>query len=349
MRRIVAAGLLSGLLLSPKLWLSSRIYPQAPVWSGLPAIPPPYDCVVYAALLLAVAVAAVKPRATVVFLGLAVVLVACDQSRLQPWFYQYCFMLLALSVVEGGENVCQLIVFSVYFWSGLQKLGGGFAGDTFPWLAEPFHGWAPLWVGRAAPFVETGLALGLLRRATRRPAVVAAVAMHAGILLAIGPVGHNFNHVVWPWNLAMAASVVALFWRKDFVWLKHGWVPRVVLVLFTLAPGLSFFGLWDHYPSWALYSGNRNEAKLLFSDAVYEKLPDTVQDYVTDEGPDRDGLKVSEWSYGELNVPAYPEVRVYRQVQRGLCRYGEVTLVIEGTSTLFAGRRRTVFTCGAGS
>ena len=147
----------------------------------------------------------------------------------------------------------------------------------------------------------------------------------------------------------MAASVVVLFWREDFVWLKHGWLSRVVLVLFTLAPGLSFFGLWDHYPSWALYSGNRNEGRLYFSDAVYEKLADAVQDYVTDEGPDRDGLEVAEWSYGELNVPAYPEMRVFRQVQRGLCRYGEVTLVIEGKATLFDGKRRIVFTCGSGS
>jgi hypothetical protein len=204
------AGLLAGLLLSPKLWLSSRLYPQTPACSGLAAIPPPFDWVVYAGLLLAVAVAAVEPRATAVFLGLAVTLVAYDQSRLQPWFYQYSFMLLALSFTKGGENVCQLIVVSVYFWSGLQKLGGGFAGDTFPLLVAPFHGWVPLWVGKAAPFVEAGLALGLLHRATWRAAVVAAVAMHAGILLAIGPTGHNFNYVVWPWNLAMAASVVVL-------------------------------------------------------------------------------------------------------------------------------------------
>jgi hypothetical protein len=117
-------------------------------------------------------------------------------------------------------------------------------------------------------------------------------------------------------------------------------------VLFTLAPALSFFGLWDHYLSWALYSGNRNEAKLYFSDEVYEKLPERVQDYVTDEGPDCNGLDVAEWSYSELNVPVYPEVRVFRQVHRGLCRYGEVTLVIEGKATLFGGKR-TVFTCGA--
>jgi hypothetical protein len=198
------------------------------------------------------------------------------------------------------------------------------------------------------PFLEAGLALALLNRATRRPAVIAAVAMHAAILLAIGPLGHDFNRVVWPWNLAMAASVPVLFWRKDFVWPENGWLPRVVLVLFTLAPGLSFFGLWDHYPSWALYSGNRNEATLYFTDAVYEKLPPAAQDYVTDEGPDRAGLSLSDWSYGELHVPPYPEVRVSRQVQFSLCRYGEVTLVVEGKATLFGGRRRTLFPCPAG-
>jgi hypothetical protein len=68
---------------------------------------------------------------------------------------------------------------------------------------------------------------------------------------------------------------------------------------------------------------------------------------VTDEGPNRDGLNVGEWSFGELNVPAYPEERVFRHVQRGLCRYGEVTLVIESKATLFGGKRRATFTCAA--
>ena len=349
MRRIIAAGLLAGLLLSPKLWLSSRIYPQTPVWSGLPAIPPPLDWVVYAVLLLTVIASALKPRATVIFLGLAVVLVACDQSRLQPWFYQYSLMLMALSVAAGGESICQMVVVSVYFWSGLQKQGSGFAGDTFPWLVEPFHGWASPTFGTVVPFVEAGLALGLLHRLTRRPAVVIAVAMHASILFAIGPWGHNVNHVVWPWNLTMAASVVVLFWHNDFMWRKPGWVSGAVMVLCALAPGLSFFGRWDHYPSWALYSGNRNEATLKFTDAVYDKLPATLQDYVIDEGPDRDELRVAEWSYGELNVPAYPEVRVFHQVHRRLCQYGEVTLVIEGKATLLTPKRQMVFRCGPGS
>jgi hypothetical protein len=338
--------MLASLLLSPKLWLSDRFYPQTPVWSGPHSIPAPFDRVVYAALLLALVLAAVKPRLTPIFLAIAAVMVVFDQSRMQPWFYQYCFMLLALSLPAGGENICRLIIVSVYFWSGVQKLNGGFAGDSFPWLAEPLR-IVPIWVGYAVPFLEAGLAIALLFRPTRRAAVIFAIAMHAAILAAIGPWAHNFNTVVWPWNIAMAASAFVLFWNEGFVWPKRSRLARVVLVLFTIAPALSFVGLWDNYLSWALYAGNRNEGDLYFSDAVYDKLPPAVQDYVTDEGPDRDGLNVGEWSFGELNVPAYPEERVFRQVQRSLCRYGQVTLVMQGKRTLFGGRQRATFTCAA--
>jgi hypothetical protein len=77
-RRIIVAGLPAGLLLSPKLWLSSRIYPQTPLGSGLPAVPPPFDWVVDMACCWRWR-RLPKPRAAVVFLGLAVVLVARDQ------------------------------------------------------------------------------------------------------------------------------------------------------------------------------------------------------------------------------------------------------------------------------
>jgi hypothetical protein len=84
LRAIVAAGLLAGLLLSPKLWLSTRIYPQTPVWSALRPIPAPFDYALYGALLLAVIAAAVTPKITPILLALSPVMVAFDQSRLQP-------------------------------------------------------------------------------------------------------------------------------------------------------------------------------------------------------------------------------------------------------------------------
>src|SRR5262249_52179814 len=158
----------------------------------------------------------------------------------------------------------------------------------FPWLVEPLK-IIPAWVGYAAPFIEAGIALALLFRPTRRAAVFVAIAMHAAILLAIGPLGHNTNNVVWPWNVAMAASAFLRFWRaqrtlRELLLTKET-PARAVLVLFTLAPALSFFGAYDNYLSWALYAGNKDDGDLYFSDVVYDKLPDTLQDYVTDEGP----------------------------------------------------------------
>jgi hypothetical protein len=108
--------------------------------------------------------------------------------------------------VPDGDNICRLMVFSVYFFSGLQRLNGGFAGDAFPWLVEPFkivrHS-----VGAVVPFRKAGLAPALLYQHTRRAAVLLAICMHAAILRAIGPLGHNYTTVVWPWNVVMAASV----------------------------------------------------------------------------------------------------------------------------------------------
>ncbi len=34
-------------------------------------------------------------------------------------------------------------------------------------------------------------------------------------------------------------------------------------------------------------------------------------------------LPLYEWSMTELNVPPYPEARVYRRLARRLCRYAE--------------------------
>ena len=44
----VVAGMLIGLLLSPRLWLNGRAYPLTPVWNGLKPLAYPFDLIVYA-------------------------------------------------------------------------------------------------------------------------------------------------------------------------------------------------------------------------------------------------------------------------------------------------------------
>ena len=76
-------------------------------------------------------------------------------------------------------------------------------------------------------------------------------------------------------------------------------------------PALSLFHLWDDYLSSALYSGNRTGVVYL-SDDAFESLPDKIQDYVFEEGPNRSRLDINHWSFLEMNVPAYPESRISR-------------------------------------
>ena len=105
-------------------------------------------------------------------------------------------MLLAAGF--GNVNVCRLIIVSIYFWSGVQKINPGFAHETFQWMTNPFPGSVPAAIGFIAPLAESAIAIGLLTRTFRNAAVIAALTMHALILVSIGPLGHNHNRVVWP-------------------------------------------------------------------------------------------------------------------------------------------------------
>jgi hypothetical protein len=367
LRVAVTWGLIAALLLSWKLWTSSRFYPQTPVLPFLKPAPFPVDELLFAGLLVLAALIAIVRKPAILISALvavAVVLALFDQSRWQPWIYQYLFMLLALRTdrPEVSLNTCRLIIICTYFWSGLQKLSANFAEDVFAWLAEPVTRYLPAAIhslvhsmGVAAPFIEAGMAVGLLFRKTRSAAVLLAIGMHAFILMGIGPWGHNSNTVVWPWNLVMIVCVWLLFWRTadfnpaDILWVKQSIVHKLVLVLFGIAPLLSFFNLWDSYLSSALYTPNKNKGTLYVSDSVFGKLPEKVQDYATDEGPNVNGIDISDWSFSELNVPPYPEIRIYKNIARTLCTYAtqasDVRLVVKEKTALVAGGRTLTYDC----
>ncbi len=343
--------------LSHKLWLSARFYPLTPVFPLLKPIPSPFDAVLYGATLLALAASAINARLISIFTILAVFLALCDQSRLQPWFYEYFFLLLG--VAFASPNACRLIVASTYFWSGAQKINSGFINDVFPWMLEPFLRHLPQRahaivhpLSLAAPFVELAIGLALLSGKLRTAAIAAAVAMHLFILMALGPWGQNYNHVVWPWNLAMAASVIILFLKTDTNVLSHeGRFHTLILLLFAFAPVLSFFGSWDHYLSSAMYSSNRNRGMIFLSDKMIDRLPDGIANYARVETPDLDSIDINEWSADELNVPPYPEVRVYKNIARRVCQYAEnpteVRLSITSKSTIGSSVTGESFTCAA--
>jgi len=370
LRISVILGLLAGLALSPKLWLSSRVYPFTPVWSFLKPPGAPIDYIVFFAVIALLIAAAIVPRREfwIALFALLALLAFQDQSRWQPWFYQYVVMLLAIALAgskrpEAALNTCCLIIAATYIWSGLSKLNSNFMGDTFPWLVAPFIGawpapaqWFVHHLALVAALFECGAGAGLFFRRFRPAALFCAIAMHVFILIAIGPLGRHFNVVVWPWNFAMIAFLLILFLRRteepaprDIIWGNAFAFQKIVLLLFGVIPALSFFNLWDQYLSSALYSGNRDSGMVYMTDDVFNRLPDTIEDYVYEDGPNRNLLDINIWSYGELNVPAFPETRVYRNVAKQICGYARdgsgIELVIQGKLALVNGNRRSVYHC----
>ncbi|MBN9518289.1 hypothetical protein J0H58_07180 [bacterium] len=346
-RVTLVAAMLAGLLLSRNLWLTARDFPTVPVWDGLPAVPPDVSRIVFAALLVLLVLSAVlyETRWPV----LAVVAVTAgwclwDQMRWQPWVYQYLALFVAVGTARRGDAdsgeralaVCRLVAAATYFWSGFQKLNVGFAAEIFPWVMEPVFRLLPdvpaAWVERfawGAAGIECALGVGLLVPRLRRAAVAGVVGMHATLLFCLGPTGHDWNSVVWPWNVALATLVVLLFAgtrgvaAADILWPRGSWLGRVALVLFGVMPALNFVGYWDSYLSACLYSGNTPRARITLGDAAAAALPHEVREKYTSDGV----VDLPGWALDELNVPPYPARRVFRGIASRLGDPADVTLV----------------------
>lgn len=377
LRAAAACAYASGILLSQGLWFGvGRTIPRAPLLNLLPDPISSLESLFSLLLLAALALAAVKERPRRYLLAavaLTLLLVISDQTRLQPWVYQYLLMLSLLAFVRPGVEgyvdashvlaANRFVVAALYFWGGVQKLNWSFGHEVFPALFEQagikmpaaFVSYIPV-VGVAVALFEASLGVMLLARRTRRVAVILALCIHLLVLLLL--VAAWRNSVVWVWNVSMACMVVLLFrQRKETeateATLKHNAVERVpsrtharhlmkvVVILCGLAPALSFAGLWDMYLSAALYSGNTPVAVLHINERVRESLPASAERQVFKTGRGELMLPFHEWSLAELNVPPYPEARAYRQIARRVCEtlkdVGEVELIVKERPSLTDG------------
>ena len=343
LKLVIAAGLTAGIVASWPLWLSGRAFPLVPLFSWWPTVGTPLDLiilVVLIGLLMGVAVSKQPRRAIGGAVALLGFICVGDQMRWQPWVYQYTAMLVALAfctwrvkdqaINSAALNVCRLILVSTYFWSGIHKLNEGFIFDTVTWMFQPITAVTPAAVdpyivslGVFLPILEIGIGLGLLWSKTRKVALIAAIAMHVGILILLGPFGHNWNVVVWPWNIAMIASVMLLFWRTPqvspmaIIWNRQFAYHGVVLVLFGLLPALSLFGKWDAYLSSALYSSDLVRASIHIDAPVAAPASLIRADTSTKQGT---MIGVGSWSYETLHVPPYPESRIFKHLGSVVCR-----------------------------
>jgi hypothetical protein len=345
--RWVAGGFIVGLLLTRNLWLTDRLYPLTPVWSGLPAIPYPFDFVIYLALIAtsAVSIVVANPRpwlaaGAALYLGYSLF----DQQRWVPFFNEIGALLIVLALYDwrAGRrdrarvvlDTCGTVVVLIYLWSGLQKLNYNFVHSVGPWMLRPFlpeslASYAP-WLSMPMAPLETALCFLLLARPTRRIGIALAIGMHAFILASAGPLGNDGNVQVWFWNIVSAALVWLVFRGNEggpraFLAAPAFPAQRLVVFFFGVMPIFNVLvieplGRWDDFQSATLYSGNASDGVLEISNADYERLPPVVAAAVWEMEDGSNMLKLRDWAYGELNVPDYHAFRIHRNAAAVVCR-----------------------------
>ncbi|HEY0462100.1 MAG TPA: hypothetical protein VGC97_23400 [Pyrinomonadaceae bacterium] len=362
LRIIVCGGFIGGILFSRELWFPlDRTFPRAPLFGEAPLW---LERLLTLVLVVALGFIAFSARRKIFFitaLVAALVLISFDQTRLQPWVYQY-FLLLVIMALSDWQTedetksnqtlaLAQILIAALYFWSGVQKLNFTFSHETLPKLLAPLQNLFPAtplpfaWLGIAVALIESLIGAGLLYRKTRNLAACFAVLMHLSILGLL--IAEDYNSVVWVWNAALIALVVGSFWKSD-VSIKQTMqdasrlkIAKSIIAASALLPVLSFFGGWDMFLSGALYSGNVEIAVVLTDENFYGKLPPKAQQAVFQTKNGARMLPLFEWSIAELNVPVYPERRAFREIFARLCKLRESQsqpeLIIKQRPAIFDG------------
>ena len=378
-RYVTLLGLLSALLISVKLWLVDDFFGPIAVFTESPVLAYPID-VVWFGLMIALLLAALGQRSVDRWIQIwcIVALLRCVWDRItwQPYLLQYFCMMLVFGWyrtaripresdssdttyrgdAEGQLDALRVIVFSVYFWSGLAKFNYRFlqrAAQSFfgPLLPADVVQWIDqiIWL---IPIMETLLAIGLLSRRFHKFAVLGIFAMHLLILWMIGPLGSDFNHVVWPWNVAMMVVVFTLFWRvpvnhpRRMSPLGSKPVHKIVFVLCTVCPALSYAGWWPGYLSFRMYSSREPRAQVQFNEVVAESFPNHVRKWIVwhPEGKPVGRLSILIWSDQTLGAYVPTEIPVYKHVARKLWQRhqkdGDMYLILEHEPNMWTGKAR---------
>jgi hypothetical protein len=344
LRVVLLAATLLGMLSCVPLWLSRREYPLVPVFASWPVLPSGWDIPFLAVTLVSLAAALWFFRpATGFFLIATFYLYCCDQNRGQPWMYLYWVMLLLNLLPERTAlAACRVALSFAYLWAGVQKLNAAFFHAIPAWFIQPAIDWglphvivAGLYAGVwLTPLWEIFIGVGIWFPQTRWPAISTAVVLHGAALLFLGPLGHNINLVVWPWNIAMIALLVVLFGTRKCAALpltlrelRRSACGTVVVGLFGLLPALSFFGWWDSYFSFALYSANVSRADLYVTQSFCDRLPARLHAYVHPVENFNPSFQLPfvfehpRWAAAELRVPELPEPRGYAVMFRQIAAY----------------------------
>jgi len=376
----------SGLLLigaTWRLWTPQTDFPQVPLIAPVAAWPAWFGwlgLIVIVASLLTALLAVGKSRgrrpALLLFAAAVVFMAMLDQHRLQPWAYQLAITAIVLAAREPTRAfaLLRLLVVSIYVYSSLGKfdyqflnsVGSQFLTTAADWIGVNAGGWTAQTRALLAvffPLGELAVAMLLIFPRTRRAGVVAALMLHGGLLLLLGPWGLNHEAGVLLWNVYFAAQAVLLFWpERDAApaetpapaseraahrpAIGRVGVAELLIGCVVVAPLLEPAGWCDHWLAWGLYSPRNSRVVVLVRRSAWDRLPSKLRGASPAAGTTEAWKQVdlSRWSLDTLAVPIYPQARFQLGVALALADHADLDRDIQvellGMSNRLTGHRQ---------
>ncbi len=372
------------------LWMPQTVFPQVPVLAILCESPGSYDWISLGGLIVGLVLSAAWPSsrfrsiAGVLILASLVSLIGLDQHRFQPWAYQlglFTTIWLCCRSIPLRLNLMRYLIIGIYFYSAVGKLDFEFLHSVGQQMLGAMAKWIELDLSKVSdssrialvavfPVVELAIAIGLLWTKSRRVAGVFAIGLHLALIAVLGPLGLNHRPGVLIWNGQFAVQAFLLFvvtqaadHEADLnakgprrIWFVHG-LYRIreslciaIVVLVSIMPCSERFGIWDHWPSWALYAPHSSRVRVEIASSSVEHLPATLAAMVSTSASDEESVvwlpvPIDAWSLKTLDTPIYPQSRF----QLGVAQYlaseinseFQIRITIFGTADRFSGQRKT--------
>lgn len=350
--------LLAGIGLSLKLWLSNRYFPLVPIFNFIPSLQAPFDSILLFSFILSSLLQIFMPNikaAKWLFWISAGILIITDINRIQPWFYLY-LLIIGISdfivSVNDKYRFLKILFSSVYFYSGWHKLNPSYFDFVIDWFIQPFYTeknfiYSTLFAaGSLIPLVEIACAIALLSGKYVKQAVYTIILIHVLILISTGPLGHNYNNVIWPWNIFMPVSLFLLFYNSEkenlFLntksYVKEKNKKSIFLLYILFVPFLNSFNLWPSYMSWNLFSGNTENARMYLGEKVSSYFSPAFDDIIKDCYDAPYTINPKKWALKEMNVPPFPEKTVWHKCHSYLLEFtgnpNEVILTIQPKTSI---------------
>jgi len=320
-------------LMSWKVWTANRIFPTLPFYEWTLKKEVHVILFMFSLVLLVMLLAfPIKKWIIALLIVSEMASLSLDYMRWQPWEYQFLITFILYLFFKNKHYfiyVFLLLLASIYFYSGLHKLNAAFLNQTWKnvFLKPIFNisddYFTNRWIyysGYLLALFEIALGLGLIFLKNKKLVLIAIALMHLFLILILGPTGLNYNSIVWPWNLVMIFYMLLFLKKERELFIPLFFFKKSITILFIffiwILPATHFFGFWDSYLSYKLYAGNTKKAiiclKLEDSTSNLKKYKSKNKQFIPCSDKNNDLIYINNWALKELNVPIYPETRVFK-------------------------------------